>query len=76
MKLFLQVSETVISNQEDGPDGLDEKKKLLDSIENYAKHVCLTLEEQQEVYVGELKGKTKLHINVIFFFFLFKHLKM
>lgn len=63
MKLFLQASETVISNQEDGPDGLSEKKKLLDSVENYAKHVCFTLNEQQEVYVGEFHGKTKLNIK-------------
>lgn len=45
----------MISNQDVGPDGLNEKKKLLDSIENYAKHVCFILEEQQEVYVGESK---------------------
>lgn len=68
MKLFLRVSETVISNQEGGPDGLNEKKKLLDSIENYAKHVCFTLEEQQEVYVGELEVKIKFHNECDFFF--------
>lgn len=68
MKLFLRVSETVISNQEDGPDGLNEKKKLLDSVENYAKHICFTLEEQQEVYVGELKVKIKFHNECYFLF--------
>jgi len=52
VKAFLQVSETVILNQEN-PDSQNEKKKLLDSVENYAKHVCLTLNEQQEVFVGE-----------------------
>jgi len=49
----------LILNQEDGPDGLNEKKKLLDSIENYAGHVCLTLREQQEIYVGKRKDKTQ-----------------
>jgi len=57
-------------NQEDGPDGLNEKKKLLDSIENYAGHICLTLREQQEIYVGKLKGKTqfqpKIYLSNIF----------
>lgn len=54
---FLQVSEAVILTQEpSGPDSLSEKKKLLDRIENYAKHICLTLNEQQEIYVGELIG--------------------
>lgn len=52
MKSFLHVSEIVILNKEDGPDGLNEKKKLLDSIENYAKRVCLTMNEEQEIYVG------------------------
>jgi len=52
VKSFLQVSEIVILNKDDGPDGLNEKKKLLDSVENYAKHVCLTLNEEQEIYVG------------------------
>jgi len=49
---FLHVSEIVILNKDDGSDGLNEKKKLLDSVENYAKHVCLTMNEEQEVYVG------------------------
>lgn len=52
MKLFLQVSEIVILNKDDGPDGLNEKKKLINSVENYAKHICLTLNEEQEIYVG------------------------
>lgn len=52
MKSFLQVSEIVILNKEDGLGGLNEKKKLIDSVENYAKHVCLTLNEEQEIYVG------------------------
>ncbi|XP_022176658.1 uncharacterized protein LOC111038034 isoform X2 [Myzus persicae] len=56
VKSFLQVSEIVILNKDDGPDGLNEKKKLLDSVENYAKHVCLTLNEAQEIYVGSLVG--------------------
>ncbi|KAL5243643.1 hypothetical protein ACI65C_011053 [Semiaphis heraclei] len=56
VKSFLQVSEIVILNKEDGPDGLNEKKKLLESVENYAKHVCLTLNEEQEIYVGSLVG--------------------
>lgn len=63
MDLFLQVSEIVILNQDDGSDGLNEKKKLLESIENYAKHVCFTLNEQQEIYVG----KFKIIIYVILF---------
>ncbi|XP_060835068.1 uncharacterized protein LOC132918035 [Rhopalosiphum padi] len=53
---FLHVSEIVILNKDDGSDGLNEKKKLLDSVENYAKHVCLTMNEEQEVYVGSLVG--------------------
>lgn len=57
MKSFLQVSEIGILNQADESNGLNEKKKLLNSIENYAKHVCLTLSEQQEVYVGKSKGE-------------------
>lgn len=52
MESFLHVSEIVILNKDDGSDGLNEKKKLLDSVENYAKHVCLTMNEEQEVYVG------------------------
>ncbi|XP_029343154.1 uncharacterized protein LOC100569014 isoform X2 [Acyrthosiphon pisum] len=56
VKSFLQISEIVILNKDDGPDGLNEKKKLIDSVENYAKHVCLTLNEEQEIYVGSLVG--------------------
>ncbi|KAL4120652.1 hypothetical protein QTP88_013303 [Uroleucon formosanum] len=56
VKLFLQVSEIVILNKDDGPDGLNEKKKLINSVENYAKHICLTLNEEQEIYVGSLVG--------------------
>lgn len=45
----------MILYQGDGrDDGSNEKKKLLDNIENYAGHVCLTLREQQEIYVGKL----------------------
>lgn len=44
----------MILNQDNGPGGLNEKKILLDNIENYAGHVCLTLHEQQEIYVGKL----------------------
>lgn len=46
----------ILNQERGGPDSLSEKKKLLDSVENYAKHVCLTLNEQQEMYVGKLIG--------------------
>ncbi|VVC24570.1 PKD/REJ-like domain [Cinara cedri] len=56
VKSFLEVSEILILNQEDGPYGLNEKKKLLNSIENYAKHICFTLSENEELYIGSLVG--------------------
>lgn len=67
MKSFLQISEFVILNQADESNGLNEKKKLIDNIENYAKHVCLTLSEQQEIYVGKSTGKSNLEIFKMYF---------
>jgi hypothetical protein len=67
VKLFLQISEIVILNQADESDGLNEKKKLIDNVENYAKHVCLTLSEQQEIYVGKSTNESNLEIFKMYF---------
>lgn len=63
MKLFLQVSEIIILNRENESSVLNEKKEILGNIENYAKHMCLTLNEHQEIYVGPFKFKYFMNFN-------------
>lgn len=57
MKSFLEISEIVILNQDYEPHGINGKKKLLNNIENYAKYICFTLSENEELYVGKPKSK-------------------
>lgn len=59
MKSFLEISEILILNQVDENYGINEKKKLLNNIENYAMRICLTLAENEELYVGKSKNKKK-----------------
>lgn len=66
MKSFLEISEILILNQVDENYGMNEKKKLLNNIENYAMRICLTLNENEELYVGKSKSKILLNLETTY----------
>ncbi|XP_050543471.1 uncharacterized protein LOC126906741 [Daktulosphaira vitifoliae] len=64
INLFLRVSEIVILNSPKDTIEIVEKKNLVVNIFNYAKQICMVMNEREEKYVGSLVGSFSVqHVN-------------